>query len=116
MHIHGHLCGLSFELPLMETRLETHDETAKPANAVDAIERPNAAWYLDGRDGAAANLWQVPTGRIEGTLQDSSGAVILVAQLSLVNERTQTRLFAESGSEGFSSLGIPCGSLRNGIG
>ena len=59
---------------------------------------------------------QVPTGRIEGTLQDSSGAVIPVAQLSLVNERTQTRLFAESGSEGFSSLGIPCGSLRNGIG
>ena len=46
-------------------------------------------------------LGQVPTGRIEGTVQDSSGAVIPGAKLSLVNERTQARQHAEAGGEGF---------------
>ena len=49
----------------------------------------------------APALGQVPTGRIEGTVQDSSGAVIPGARLSLVNERTQARLHAEAGGEGF---------------
>jgi hypothetical protein len=50
---------------------------------------------------AAAVLGQVPTGRIEGTVKDSSGAAIPGAKLSLANERTQTVVRAEADGEGF---------------
>lgn len=49
-----------------------------------------------------ATTWgQVPTGRMEGTVQDSSGALIPSAKLTVRNERTQTLLRAEADSEGF---------------
>ncbi|MBM3814924.1 MAG: TonB-dependent receptor [Acidimicrobiia bacterium] len=44
---------------------------------------------------------QVPTGRIEGLIQDSSGALVPGAKLSLVNNRTQARIDSEANTEGF---------------
>jgi hypothetical protein len=46
-------------------------------------------------------LAQLPTSRIEGTVQDSSGALIPGAKLTLLNTRTHVRLEAESNAEGF---------------
>lgn len=44
---------------------------------------------------------QLPTSRIEGSVQDSSGAFIPGAKITLVNTRTQARLEAESNAEGY---------------
>jgi hypothetical protein len=44
---------------------------------------------------------QVPTGRIEGVVQDSSGAVIPGAKLVLVNNRTEVRIEGETNASGF---------------
>jgi len=43
---------------------------------------------------------QIQSARIEGTVQDTSGAVIPGAKLSIVNDRTQVRLNAEANPEG----------------
>ena len=44
---------------------------------------------------------QIQSARIEGTIQDSSGAVIPGAKLSIVNVRTDVRLDAEADAAGF---------------
>src|SRR5437868_1485417 len=44
---------------------------------------------------------QIQNARIEGTVQDSSGAVIPGAKLLLVNIRTQAKMEAEADSAGF---------------
>ncbi len=48
---------------------------------------------------------QVPTGRIEGVVQDSSGAVIPGAKLVLVNTRTEVRKEVEANADGFFVFG-----------
>ncbi len=54
---------------------------------------------------------QVQTARLEGTVQDSSGAVIPAAKVSVVNNRTQVRYDAESDAQG----GFVFGQLPAGI-
>lgn len=44
---------------------------------------------------------QIQNARIEGTAQDSSGAVIPGTKLSLINNRTQAKMDAESSAAGF---------------
>src|SRR5437868_14944697 len=44
---------------------------------------------------------QIQNARIEGTVQDSSGAVIPGSKLSIVNTRTQVKSDAESDASGF---------------
>jgi len=44
---------------------------------------------------------QIQNARIEGTVQDSSGAVIPGAKLTIVNVRTQAKLDAEANASGF---------------
>ena len=44
---------------------------------------------------------QVQNARIEGTVQDTSGAVVPGAKLSIVNIRTEVRLEAEANPSGF---------------
>src|ERR1051326_5157421 len=44
---------------------------------------------------------QIQNARIEGTVQDSSGAVIPSAKLSIVNVRTQAKMDADADAAGF---------------
>src|SRR5215469_16400956 len=44
---------------------------------------------------------QIQNARIEGTVQDASGALIPGAKLAIINNRTETKLEAGSDSAGF---------------
>ena len=44
---------------------------------------------------------QIQNARIEGTVQDTSGAVVPGTKLSIVNNRTQVRLDTEANPSGF---------------
>ena len=50
---------------------------------------------------AATLFAQVQSGRIEGTVQDSSNAVVPGAKLSIVNDRTHVKVEAEADGQGY---------------
>ena len=55
---------------------------------------------LLGAISAASAIAQIQSARLEGTVQDSSGACVPGAKLAIVNTKTQVRIAAESDAVG----------------
>ena len=55
---------------------------------------------LLGAISAASAIAQIQSARLEGTVQDSSGASVPGAKLAIVNTKTQVRIVAESDAVG----------------